>query len=73
MTLNDLPIGQTAVIASHNMQRLDAVGIRPGKCITVIRHSPGNTVLHCRIETFEFAIRRSVAKFIEVEQQSKYK
>ena len=64
MTLNDLPIGQIAVIVNHNMQRLVAMGIQPGKCITVIRRSPGNAVLHCRIETFEFAIRRSLAQSI---------
>ena len=64
MTLNDLPIGQTAVIAGHNVLRLNAMGIQSGKSITVIRHSPGNTVLHCRIDSVEFAIRRSVAEQI---------
>ena len=66
MTLNDLLIGQTAVIdhISDNQQRLSSMGVQVGKRITVIRHSPGNTVLHCRIETFEFAIRRSVAQSI---------
>ena len=66
MTLNDLLIGQTAVIdhISDNQQRLSSMGVQVGKHITVIRYSPGNTVLHCRIETFEFAIRRSVAQSI---------
>ena len=64
MTLNDLSIGQTAVIAGHDVQRLNAMGIQSGKRITVIRSSPGNAVLHCRIGTVEFAIRRSVAEQI---------
>ena len=64
MTLNDLHIGQTAVIAGHNLPRLGSMGIQSGKSIKVIRYSPGNTVLHCRIGSVEFAIRRSVAEQI---------
>ena len=64
MTLNDLAIGQTAVIASHRLPRLEAMGIQSGKSIKVIRYSPGNTVLHCKIGSVEFAIRRSVAEQI---------
>ena len=64
MTLNDLLIGETAVIAGHGLPRLRSMGIQPGESIKVIRHSPGNTVLHCRIGSVEFAIRRSVAEQI---------
>ena len=67
MTLNDLLIGQTAVIAGHSLPRLVSMGIQSGMSIKVIRCSPGNTVLHCRIGSVEFAIRRSIAEQILVQ------
>ena len=59
MTLNDLSAGQNAVIAEHGLPRLKSMGIRPGESIEVIRYSPGNTVLHCRIGSVEFEIGRA--------------
>ncbi|BFM40112.1 ferrous iron transport protein A [Synechocystis sp. LKSZ1] len=75
MTLLDLSVGQVALVdsvfLSHHGQglvnRLEAMGIIPGKPIQVLRKAALGGPLHLRIgSTTEVAMRRSEAQWVSV-------
>lgn len=72
LTLDQLPLGQTAVITSllpesHRFRRrLLAMGITPGGRVTVIRTAPLGDPLEIRTRGFYLCLRRSEAKAISV-------
>jgi Fe2+ transport system protein FeoA len=67
MTLDDLLEQQAAVIKEifaedYESIRLRSMGLVPGVKVLVLRRKP--TMLHCRVNTTEFAMRSCTAKKI---------
>ncbi len=70
-TLLELSEGQTGVIHKLNMdrlliQRLNAMGIRRGKKITVLRKAQFKGPFHIMIDTTELMIREHEASLIKI-------
>ncbi|MCX8744072.1 ferrous iron transport protein A [Snodgrassella sp. B3882] len=72
LTLDQLPLGQTAVINSllpesqQFRRRLLAMGITPGSEVTVIRTAPLGDPLEIRTRGFNLCLRRQEARAISV-------
>ena len=69
MTLDDLTEQQLAVVKEIDAEdyesiRLRSMGLVPGVEILLLRRRP--TMLHCRINTTEFALRSNTARKIIV-------
>ena len=70
-TLLELSEGQTGIIHKLNMdrlliQRLNAMGIRRGKKITVLRKAQFKGPFHIMIDTTELMIREHEASLINI-------
>ena len=70
-TLLELSEGQTGVIHKLNMdrlliQRLNAMGLRRGKKITVLRKAQFKGPFHIMIDTTELMIREHEASLINI-------
>jgi ferrous iron transport protein A len=70
-TLLELSEGQTGVIHKLNMdrlliQRLNAMGLRRGKKITVLRKAQFKGPFHIMIDTTELMIREHEASLIKI-------
>ena len=70
-TLLELSEGQTGIIHKLNMdrlliQRLNAMGIRRGKKITVLRKAQFKGPFHIMIDTTELMIREHEASLIKI-------
>ena len=70
-TLLELSEGQTGIIHKLNMdrlliQRLNAMGIRRGKKITVLRKAQFQGPFHIMIDTTELMIREHEASLIKI-------
>ena len=70
-TLLELSEGQTGIIHKLNMdrlliQRLNAMGIRRGKKITVLRKAQFKGPFHIIIDTTELMIREHEASLIKI-------
>ena len=70
-TLLELSEGQTGVIHKLNMdrlliQRLNAMGLRRGKKITVLRKAQFRGPFHIMIDTTELMIREHEASLIKI-------
>ena len=70
-TLNDVATGATATIAEILFdetfcRRCQALGLRCGNQVTVIRRAPAGGPLHIRIGTTDMCLRRSLANLIKV-------
>ncbi len=70
-TLLELSEGQTGIIHKINMdrlliQRLNAMGIRRGKKITVLRKAQFKGPFHIMIDTTELMIREHEASLIKI-------
>jgi len=70
-TLLELSAGQTGIIHKLNMdrlliQRLNAMGIRRGKKITVLRKAQFKGPFHIMIDTTELMIREHEASLIKI-------
>jgi ferrous iron transport protein A len=72
--LSILPLGTTALVLSLNAevaleQRLQALGFRAGKQISIVRKAWWGGPLHVRIGTTEVIMRRRDAKAIQVQPE----
>ena len=70
-TLLELSEGQTGIIHKLNMdrlliQRLNAMGLRRGKKITVLRKAQFKGPFHIMIDTTELMIREHEASLIKI-------
>ena len=70
-TLLELSEGQTGIIHKLNMdrlliQRLNAMGLRRGKKITVLRKAQFRGPFHIMIDTTELMIREHEASLIKI-------
>ncbi|MDD2362328.1 MAG: FeoA family protein [Oscillospiraceae bacterium] len=70
-TLNDLTVGEPAVITELNCKgsvrrRIIDLGLTPGVSVEVLRIAPMGDPLEIRIRGFNMSIRRSEAKKINV-------
>lgn len=70
-TLLELAEGQSGIIHKLNMdrlliQRLNAMGLRRGKKITVLRKAPFKGPFHIMIDTTELMIREREASLINI-------
>ncbi|MDD2417973.1 MAG: FeoA family protein [Oscillospiraceae bacterium] len=70
-TLNDLKVGQPAVITDLNCKgtvrrRIIDLGLTPGVSVVVLRTAPMGDPLEIRIRGFNMSIRRSDAGKINV-------
>ncbi len=73
-TLNQLPVGQTAVITKVGGQgalrcRLLDMGIIPHTAVTVVKIAPMGDPLELRIRGYELTLRIDDAKLIEIMKQ----
>jgi len=75
LTLNELPTQQQARI--HNLQglgldaeRFMAIGLKPGRWITLLRKAPLGGPLHVQIGHFELLLRPEQAALIEHESMA---
>lgn len=71
MTLAKLQPGEHAVITDitadeHLTKRLQALGLRNNRLVTIIRHAPFNGPMHVQIGTTDIIIRNNVAELISV-------
>jgi Fe2+ transport system protein FeoA len=69
MTLSELPVNSTAIITGFTsdtleVRRLVSMGFRVGNKVTVIRKIHNEHMIHCRVNTSEFAVRQTTAKEI---------
>jgi ferrous iron transport protein A len=72
--LSILPLGTTALILGLQAeavleQRLQALGFRPGKQISIVRKAWWGGPLHVRIGTTEIIMRRQDARAIQVQPE----
>ena len=70
-TLLELSEGQSGIIQKLDMdrlliQRLNAMGLRRGKKITVLRKAPLKGPFHIMIDTTELMIREQEASLIQI-------
>ena len=70
-TLLELSEGQSGIIQKLDMdrlliQRLNAMGLRCGKKITVLRKAPLKGPFHITIDTTELMIREQEASLIQI-------
>lgn len=70
-TLLELSEGQSGIIQKLDMnrlliQRLNAMGLRHGKKITVLRKAPLKGPFHIMIDTTELMIREQEASLIQI-------
>jgi ferrous iron transport protein A len=69
-TLGDLASGQRGVIASlelppHERAWIDALGLTPGRTVTVLRRAAFGGPLHVRVDTgAEFAVDAELARSV---------
>ncbi|MCB1734372.1 MAG: ferrous iron transport protein A [Gammaproteobacteria bacterium] len=74
-TLNELPLGQTAVICAIGgdgelRTRIQSMGLRVGRAVAVIRRSRFGGPLQVRIGTTDLLIRPQQALLVELEPLS---
>lgn len=72
MTLNDLPIGKSAMITSVGgetslRQHFLDMGLIPGEKVTMVKHAPLGDPLEIRIHSYELTLRKEDAKKITIE------
>lgn len=72
--LSILPLGTTALILGIQAEavlepRLQALGFRPGRQISIVRKAWFGGPLHVRIGTTEIIMRRQDAKAIQVQPE----
>lgn len=73
MTLDDIKTASTCKVISVDIegslgQRLSDLGLCPGTDIHFVRSAPLFDPIHIRIGNYHIALRRSEAKFVNVEQ-----
>lgn len=73
MTLNDMVNTDVCKVVNVNIggslgQRLSDLGLCPGTDIHFIRSAPFSDPIHVRIGHYHIALRRSEAKYVEVEK-----
>ena len=71
MTLDELPIGDTAVVLSLGgepllRERLAELGFTRGTAVHVVRKAPLGDPLHVRVRSGSFAVRRDEARCIGI-------
>ena len=73
MTLNDVTKSgtytvQSVIISGKLGQRLSDLGLCPGTEINFVRSAPLQDPIHVRIGQYHIALRRSEARYVEVEE-----
>lgn len=73
MTLDRLPVGQSAVIASVGGSgalrcRLLDMGLTPGTAVTVQKLAPAGDPMELRLRGFELTLRRSDAECVTLRE-----
>lgn len=71
MTLDQLPVGDTAVVVSLQgepllRERLAELGFTRGTSIHVVRKAPLGDPLHVRVRSGSFAVRAEEARCVEI-------
>ena len=74
MTLDQLPVGKTAVITAVGGEgalrcRLLDMGLIPGTAVTVRKVAPMGDPMELRLRGYELTLRAADAKNIEIEQK----
>lgn len=72
MTLDQLPIGDAAVVTSLQgepllRERLAELGFTRGTEVRVVRRAPLGDPLHVRVRSGSFAVRRDEARCVQVD------
>ena len=75
MTLDQLPVGGTAVVLSLQgepllRERLAELGFTRGTPVRVVRKAPLGDPLHVRVRSGSFAVRADEARCVEVSPES---